>query len=133
MTPTTTPSTPNPLEARHPELFAEVKEFRNRFEEMLLASVDEVLDNPRFRDRGHFLPKSDLKAIAQVMRVLTSESWNQESYDRFDAHWKDALRSDLFAEAFESIRFRIENAVQTGRARLTTGLDSHGVTQGTFW
>ena len=111
----------------------EVMDFRTRFEELLLDKLDNVLDNPRYRDRGHFLPRDDLKAIAQVVRVLTSDSWTEENLDQFDTKWREALRSDFFAEAFESVRFRIENAVQTGRARLAAEPGPHGVTQGTFW
>ena len=133
MTPNIAPSTPNLLKERDPELFTEVKDFRARFEEMLLDKLDNILDNPRYRDRGHFLPRDDLKAIAQVVRVLTSDIWTEDSLDQLDAKWREALRSDFFADAFESVRFRIENAVQTGRASLTTEPGTNGVTQGTLW
>src|SRR6266446_5474875 len=110
MTPDSPPSTPNPLKERDPELFLEIEDFRLRFEEILLDTLDSVLDNPRYRDRGHFLLRDDVRAIARVVRVLTSDSWTEDQLDQFDPSWRDAMRSDFFAEAFETIRFRVENA-----------------------
>src|SRR5438046_3013728 len=118
MTPEPEQSTPNALKERDPELFNEVQEFRARLEETLLDKLDNILDNPAFRDRGHFLPRNDVKAIAQVIRILTRDSWTEEHLDLFGAAWREAMRSDFFAEAFEATRFRIENAVNTARTRL---------------
>jgi hypothetical protein len=133
MTPEPEPSTPNAIKERDPELFKEVQEFRARFEDILLDKLDNILDNPAFRDRGHFLPRDDVKAIAQVIRVLTRDSWTEEHLDQFDTTWRKAMRSDFFAEAFESIRFRIENAVDTARARVLERPGMSGATQGTLW
>ena len=103
------------------------------FEESLLDTLDNVLDNPRYRDRGHFLPRDDVRAIARVVRVLTSDSWTEDQLDQFDTSWRDAMRSDFFAEAFETMRFRIENAVKTARVRLVESRGVGGCTQGTLW
>lgn len=133
MTPDLAPSTPNLLKERDPELLGEVKDFRVRFEEMMFDTLDNVLDNPRFRDRGHFLPRDDVRAIARVIRVLTNESWTEDQLDQFDATWRDAMRSGFFAEAWESCRFRIQNAVETARTRLVEARSVRGCTQGMLW
>ena len=133
MTPDSTPSTPNPLKERDPELFMEIEGFRARFEEILLDTLDNVLHSPRYRDRGHFLPRDDVRAIARVIRFLTSDSWTEDHVDQFDASWRDAMRSEFFAEAWESSRFRIENAVETARTQLIEARGVSGCTQGTFW
>jgi hypothetical protein len=127
------PDTPNLLKERDPDLFREVIDFRSRVEEILLDKLDNVLDNPGFRDRGHFLPRDDLKSIAQVIRVLTKDSWSPKDLNDFDSSWRNAMKSDFFAEAFESIRFRIENAVNTTRARQVEKEVNNGITQGTLW
>lgn len=114
-------------------LFDEVRVFRARFEEILLADVDRVLDDPRFRDRGNFIPPEDTKAIAQVIRVLTKQDWSLDDLDRLAASWRDAMRSDFFAEAFESIRFRVDNTVNAGRSRLNETNRASSVTQGMLW
>ena len=132
MTPETESSTPNLLKERDPELFKEVQEFRDRFEEMLLDKLDNVL-SPAFRDRGHFLPRDDVKIVAEVIRILTRDTWSEKHLDQFDATWREAMRSDFFAEAFESIRFRIQNAIDTARGRLLARPGVDGVTQGTLW
>jgi hypothetical protein len=133
MTPEPRKSTPNALKERDPELFREVEEFRARFEEILLDKLDNVLDNPTCRDRGNFLPRDDVKAIAYVLRVLTAEFWQDQHLDQFDAAWRRAMRSDYFAEAFETSRFRVMNAVDAGRSRLVEKSGNSGVTQGTLW
>jgi len=126
-------STPNVLKERDPELFRELDDFRARFEEMLFDKLDNVLNNPAYRDRGHFLPRDDLKAIAKVISALTREHWSEEHLDQFDAFWREAMRSDYFAEAFEPVRFRVRNAVETARNRLAEKAEISGVTQGTLW
>lgn len=132
MTPGTESSTPNLLKERDPELFKEVQGFRARFEDILLDKLDNIL-SPAFRDRGHFLPLDDLKIIATVIRVLARDTWTEKHLDQFDATWREAMRSDFFAEAFESIRFRIENAMASARARLLDKPGVGDVTQGTLW
>jgi len=126
-------STPNVIKERDPELFKELNEFRARFEEILCDKLDNVLGNPAYRDRGRFLPRDDLKAIAKVISVLTKEHWSEEHLDQFDAFWREAMRSGYFAEAFESVRFRVKHAVETARNRLAEKADISGVTQGTLW
>jgi hypothetical protein len=133
MTPEPEKSTPNALKERHHDLFKEVDEFRARFEEILLDKLDNVLDNPAYRDPCNFLPRDDVKAIAYVLRVLTADSWQNELLDQFDASWRKAMRSDYFAEAFESIRFRVITAVDAARVRLVENPANGGVTQGTLW
>jgi hypothetical protein len=133
MTPEPEEITPNALKERDPELFKEVGGFRARFEEMLLDKLDNVLDNPAFRDRNHFLPRDDVKTIAHVIRILTSDTWTDGQLDQFDVSWREAMRSDFFAEAFEPMRFRIENAVTTARARLLEQPSIGSFTQGTLW
>jgi hypothetical protein len=126
-------STPNVLKERDPALFTEVEDFRATLEEILLDKLDNVLNNPAFRHHGQFLPRDDLKAIAQVMSVLTRDSWGEEHLDQFDASWREAMRSDFFAAAFETKRFRIENAVNTARNDLSQKREVNSVTQGTLW
>jgi hypothetical protein len=133
MTPDSPSSTPNTLKVRDPELFAEIQDFRVRFEEMLLDKLDNVLASPRYGGRGHFLPDGDVRAIAWVVRVLTSDSWTEHQLDQFDTSWRDAMRSDFFAEVFESIRFRIRNAVDAARNRLVETRGVGDITQGTLW
>ena len=133
MTPDSPLSTPNPLKVRDSELFMEIENFRARFEEILFDKLDNVLDSPRYRDRGNFLPRDDVKAIARVVRVLTSDSWTEDQLNQFQASWRDAMRSDFFAEAFESIRFRVEYAVGAARAHLVEIRGVGACTQGTFW
>jgi hypothetical protein len=133
MKPDAVPFTSNFLKGRNPDEFREVEDFRARFEEMLLVKLDDVIDNSHFRDRGHFLPPEDVKAIAQVLHVLTRDSWTNADLDRFDTSWRDAMQSDFFAEAFESIRFRIENAVRSARARLAESRGAVNYEQGELW
>jgi hypothetical protein len=125
--------TSNQLKERHPDKFKEVQEFRARFEEMLLAKLEDVIGNPRFPDRGHFLPREDARAIAHVLEVLTRDSWTEYDLNQFSANWREAMRSDLFAEAFESIRFRIENAIGLARARLAEFRGAGEFQQGELW
>ena len=133
MTPEPQISTPNALRERDPELFREVEEFRARFEEILLDKLDSVLDNPAYRNRGNFLPRDDVKAIAYVIRVLTADRWKEEHLYQFDVSLRRAMQSDYFAEAFEPIRFRVINAVDVARNRLVEKPGNSGVTQGTLW
>ncbi|HZZ78908.1 MAG TPA: hypothetical protein VFE62_10345 [Gemmataceae bacterium] len=123
----------NILEERDPDVLLELREFRARFEEMLLDTLDHVTDNPRYRGRGQFLPPDDIRAIAREVRILTADSWTQDHLDQFDASWRDAMRSDLFAEAFESIRFRIENAVNAARILLADRRTPAFTVQPTLW
>jgi hypothetical protein len=133
MTPDPEKSTPNAFKELDPELFQEVKDFRARLEEILLNKLDNVLDNPAFRDRGNFLPRDDVKAIAYVLRVLTGDSWKEDHLHQFDASWRRAMRSDYFAEAFDPIRFRVMNAVDAARNRLAERPGNSNFTQGTLW
>jgi hypothetical protein len=128
-------TTPNPLKERAPDLFKEIEEFRARLENILLADLDSVLDNPAFRDRGHFLARDDLRAIARVVRILTKESWNEADVNQFDAAWRDALRCDYFGDAFESIRHRIQACVQAAPTLREPEVTAQApkVTQPTLW
>jgi hypothetical protein len=58
-----------------------------------------------------------VKATAQVLRVLTRESWDETDLQRFDAYWRDAARSELFGGEFEDAR-RITHCVEAGRREL---------------
>jgi hypothetical protein len=133
ITPELEHTTPNAIKDRDPELFQEVKDFRARFDEIVADSLDNVLDNPVFRDRGRFLPRDDLKTIAGVLRILTRDDWSEENLDQFDSFWRQAMQSDFFVEAFETIRFRIRNAVETGRNALYDKRTVSSVSQGTLW
>jgi hypothetical protein len=131
-----TPTTPNALKEHAPDLFHDIEDFRARLENILLVKLDSVLDNPACRDRGHFLPRDDLRAIAHVVRILTKESWNEEDFVRFEAGWREAMRCDYFADAFESIRHRIQALVENGRAKLLepkVPATAAKVTQRTLW
>ena len=130
------PSMPNLLKERDPELVKELSAFRSRLGDLLLDKLDAVLDDPLFRDRGKFLPLEDLRPIAHILRILTKDSWTEEDLDLFDASWRDACRSDLFGDEFESSRHCIKIATESARMRLLeeqTGAEELTMRQPTLW
>ena len=51
-------------------------------------------------------------------RVLVKDQWTQQDFDTFDTYWRDAIRSEFFAEEFEAERHKIQASVQTARTKL---------------
>src|SRR5438132_1604846 len=98
------PSTPNPLKKRDPELVKSFAAFRSRIGDILLDSLAPVLTDPGFRARHAPDILADLHAAAQVLRVLMKDEWTEQDLDTFDTYWRDAIRSDLFADEFEAER-----------------------------
>jgi hypothetical protein len=80
-----------------------------------------VLHDPAYRAEECPHPLEEVKATAQVLRMLTKPSWDSRDFCVFDAFWRDATRSALFGEEFEAERHRIEHCVETGRQELRTG------------
>ena len=112
------PSVPNPLKQRDPELFKSFAALQAHIGDVLLDSLAPLLADPHIRARhapGYF---ADLHAVAQVLRVLVKPRLTEHDLDLFDAHWRDAIRSGLGAE-FEADKHRIQAAVDTARTRLT--------------
>jgi hypothetical protein len=113
------PSTPNPLLTREPELAERLATFRPIVQNMLLDKLAAVtLREPAFRVRECPHPLEDVKAAAQVLRVLTRDSWDQDDMTVLDACWRQAAHSALFSEEFEAERHRILNCVEAGRQQL---------------
>jgi hypothetical protein len=113
------PSTPNPLLTREPELAERLAAFRPIVHDMLLDKLAAVtLREPAFRVRECPHPLEDVKAAAQILRVLTRDSWDQDDMTVLDACWRQATQSLLFGEEFEAERHRILSSVEAGRRQL---------------
>lgn len=112
------PATPNPLKRRDPELVKNFAAFRSRIGDALLDSLAPALADASFRARlgSEFL--ADLYAAARVAQVLAKEKWTERDLDTFDRYWRDASRSDYFADEFECERHRILACVDDARAKL---------------
>jgi hypothetical protein len=108
--------TPNPLFNREPELVERLAEFRDLANYMLLDKLAAaILRDPSFRAETSPHPLEDVRSTALVLRMLTKISWDQSDMRVFDACWKEATRSELFADEFEAERHFIEQNV-TGRS-----------------
>lgn len=123
-------TTPNPLKTRDAELFDELTRFRARFEGICIAPLDTLLNDRTSCDRGHFLPREDIKAVAHILQILTKNSWTPTDIAKFDEFWRHTMRSDFFADEFESSRFRIQGAVDAARTELA---EHPIVEQPTLW
>jgi hypothetical protein len=51
--------------------------------------------------------------------MLTRDFWDADGLRLFDACWREAILSDLFGDAFEADRHRIQQCVDGARQRLT--------------
>jgi hypothetical protein len=128
------PSTPNPLKRRDPALAKSLAAFRSRLGDMLLDKLAPLLDDPAFRSReGQEL--GDLRAVAQVLRVLAKANWARQDLETFDTYWRDASRSGLLADEFEADRHRIQHSIQTARKQLFKTADAKPLSmrQPTLW
>ena len=112
----------NRLADREPELAARLTAFRDRVTELLLDRLAAACPGaPALPAKGPPHPLEDLHAAAQVLRVLAKASWDASDLRLFDAFWRHASRSDLFADDFEPERHRIEHCVASARRELLTG------------
>ena len=112
-------ATPNPLLQRDPGLIEQLAAFRLVVNDMLLDKLAAArLHEPNFR--AEMCPHSleEVKAVVQVLRVLTRPSWDEDDLDIFDACWREAVRSGLFGDEFEAERHRIQQCVDVGRKAL---------------
>jgi len=93
--------------------------FRDLVTDMLLDKLAAVaFRDPGFRAERCRHSFEDVKAVAQVLRVLTKESWDSADLTLFDRFWPDTTRSDLFGKEFESERYRIGHHVADARKAL---------------
>ncbi len=81
-----------------------------------------ALNDPAYRAEQCPHPLEEVKATAQILRMLTRQSWDAGDFCIFDAFWRDATRSTLFGEEFEAERHRIQHCVEAGRQELHTGV-----------
>ena len=110
---------PNPLAREEPELAAQLVAFRLKVDDMLLDKLAaKALADPGFRASQCQHPMDDVTATAQLLRVLTKESWDMDDLAILDACWHQALNSGLFGDEFEAERHRIRYYVDIGRERL---------------
>ena len=135
------PSTPNPIKQRDPELVKRLASFQSRLGTILLDSLAPLLADPGFRTRHAPDFLADIHAAAQILRILVQDEWTEHDLDTFDTYWRDACRSDLFAEEFEAERHRIQACVEIARTKLLeretttarTTTKPQKMTQGTLW
>jgi hypothetical protein len=114
-------STPNLLLSRERELADRLAAFRPAVNDMLLDKLAAtMLRDPAFRVHECPHPMEDVKAVAQVLRVLTRDSWDQDDMTVLDACWRQAMHSALFAEEFEADRHRIRRCIEAARQQLFT-------------
>ena len=110
----------NPLAVTDPQLVFQMAALRDRVYDLLLDKLAAAsLNKPSFRGEQFAFPMADIKANAQILRVLTKEAWDGEDLTIFAACWRDASHSELFAEEFEPERHRIQHAVEAARKDLT--------------
>jgi hypothetical protein len=107
------------LRDREPELTDRLSAFRAGVYDMLLdaLALTQVRDL-NFQTPPCPHPYQDVRATAQILRVLTKESWTANDLKLFDACWREATLSDLFADAFETDRHRIQHAIDAARQQL---------------
>jgi hypothetical protein len=109
-------SIPNPLARQEPELGERLASFRPIVHDMLLDKLAAVtLREPAFRARECPHPLEEVKATAQVLRVLVKEAWDKDDLAILDANWRLASQSALFADEFEAERHRIRQCIETAR------------------
>jgi hypothetical protein len=112
----------NPLMDRDSELVERLAAFRIPVHDMLLDKLAAtVLHDPACRAEQCLHPLDEVKATAQILRMLTKPSWDSGDFRVFDAFWRDATRSALFGEEFEAERHRIHHCVKASRQELRTG------------
>jgi hypothetical protein len=122
------PTASNPLSEQEPELVPQLNDFRLHVNDMLLDKLAAAqFNDPAFRMRGCPYPLADVKASAQILRVLTRKLWDADDLAIFDACWRQATHSDLFGDEFESERHRIQHAVDAIRQQLCPSKRSAGL------
>jgi hypothetical protein len=113
-------STRNVLRDRAPELVERLAAIRGRVYDMLLDALAAThVEDPNFQAPPCLHPYQDIRATALILRVLTKELWTANDLKLFDACWREATLSDLFADAFETDRHRIQHAIAAGRQQLS--------------
>jgi hypothetical protein len=104
---------PNPLVSREPELVERLSKFRERVNHMLLDGLAaHALRDPVFLAERCPHALEDVKATALLLRMLTQESWTRHDMRIFDACWRPASHSFLFADEFEASRHLIRHYVE---------------------
>jgi len=58
------------------------------------------------------------RPLRKSLRVLTRESWDSDDLTLFDACWRQAANSDLFAGEFNADRLCIQHCVEVSRKQL---------------
>jgi len=112
----------NPLLDRAPELVERLAAFRVVVQDMLLDKLAATaLNDPAFRAEQCPHSLEEVKATAQILRMLTKQSWDSGDFTIFDAFWRTAAFSELFSDKFEPERHRIQHCVEAGRQELRTG------------
>lgn len=129
-------TTPNPLRDRDPDLVDNLTSFRGRIGDLLLDTLAPMFADSR--SRAEYGPGflAELHAAAQVLRVLVKEKWTEQDLDTFDKYWRDAMRSEIFADEFEAERHRIQACVNTARTSMIEQAEQaipSKTTQPTLW
>jgi len=111
-----------PLLDRAPELIERLTTFRVLVHDLLLDNLAAtVLADPAYRAKQCPHSLGEVNATALILRMLTKETWHSGDFTLFDAFWRAAAFSALFADEFEAERHRIKHCVEAGREELRTG------------
>lgn len=111
--------TENPLFENDPNLVERLVQFRDLANQMLLDKLAAaILRDASFRAEACPHPFEDVRSTALVLRVLTKTSWDKSDMRVLDACWKEAIRSDLFADEFEAERHFIQQNIDEARKEL---------------
>jgi hypothetical protein len=109
-------SLPNPLAKQEPELVERLASFRLLVTDMLLDKLAAVtLREPAFRARECPHRLEEVKATAQVLRVLVKDAWDKDDLAILVTCWRQASQFALFADEFEAERHRISQCIETAR------------------
>jgi hypothetical protein len=74
-----------------------------------------------FRLDHHPHTLEDVIAIAQVLRVLSKETWREADMKTLERYWRRACLVDLFADKFEGDRHIIQLQIEAARNQFVTG------------
>ena len=113
---------PNLLSLRDPELVRRLQDYHKRVHDLLL----DLLAGPtpkgtEFRSDQHPRSLEDVIATAQVLRVLSKESWRHADMEILERFWRPAWRSDLLADEFEAERHRIQHQFDSAKDQFLSG------------
>jgi hypothetical protein len=113
------PSVPNPLVKADPELVERLTAFKLHVYDMLINKLAaKTAPELGFRTDQCTQPLEDMTATAQVLFVLTRQSWDRDDLTILDTYWRQASHSTLFGEEFEAERHRIRHQVQAGHQQV---------------